>query len=141
MENGGADEPHRVRRESYSQMAPLTVRRGRSVRVIVEAIEGELESPEFSLVGDMHRQLCADLGPVLREEAVINKLVSSNPISGDVYVRPGGEWKSILSSSEAARNSASVVHSHRDEIEALWADTAVRELLEKKDVSLRDGGG
>ncbi|KAJ7440299.1 G-protein alpha subunit [Mycena galericulata] len=113
-----------------------------SVRVIIEAIEGELESPEFSLVGDTHRQLCSDLAPVLREEGVINKLVSaSSQISGDVYVRPGGEWKSILSSSDAANHTALVVNSLRDEIEALWADTAVRELLEKKDISLRDGGG
>ncbi|KAJ7229567.1 guanine nucleotide binding protein, alpha subunit [Mycena haematopus] len=112
-----------------------------SLRVICETIESELEAPEFSLVSDIHRQRCADLAPVLREEDIINKLISPAKIQGEVYVRPGGEWKSILATSEIAQNAASVVLSMRDEIETLWADTAVRELLEKKDISLRDGGG
>ncbi|KAJ6550888.1 G-protein alpha subunit [Mycena vulgaris] len=113
-----------------------------SVRVIIDAIQGELRSPEFSLVSDVHRQRCTELAPLLREEAEINKLISaSNQASGEVYVRPGGEWKSILASSEAAQNTASIVVSLRDEIDTLWSDSAVRELLEKKDISLRDGGG
>ncbi|KAJ7753594.1 G-protein alpha subunit [Mycena maculata] len=112
-----------------------------SVRVIVNAIESELEAPEFSLVGDTHRTLCGELEPVIREEGVLNRLISPSHITGDVYVRPGGEWKSILASSEVAKNTAAVVISLRDEIEALWADTAVRELMEKKGISLRDGGG
>ncbi|KAJ7330353.1 G-protein alpha subunit [Mycena albidolilacea] len=113
-----------------------------SLRVICETIESELEAPEFSLVSDLHRQRCADLAHVLREEDVINKLISpSKQILGEIYVRPGGEWKAILATSEPAKEAASVVLSMRDEIETLWADTAVRELLEKKDISLRDGGG
>jgi len=113
-----------------------------SVRVIIEAIQSELDAPEFTLVSDVHRHLCGELAPLLREEAVINKLISpSNPIAGDVYVRPGGEWKTILASSEAAKNTAAVVFSLRDEIDTLWSDTAVRELLEKRGISLRDAGG
>ncbi|KAJ7078988.1 G-protein alpha subunit [Mycena crocata] len=112
-----------------------------SVRTIVDTIESELAAPEFSLVSDIHRQRCAELAPLLREEEVINSLLAPSKIGGDVYVRPGGEWKSILASSEAAKDAASVVFSLRDEIDTLWADTAVRELLEKKDISLRDGGG
>ncbi|KAF7358532.1 hypothetical protein MVEN_00904100 [Mycena venus] len=115
-----------------------------SVRVICETIESELENPEFSLVSDLHRQRCADLAPVLREEDAINGLISASSqvmVKGEVFVRPGGEWKAILASSEVAKNAAAVVLGMRDEIETLWADTAVRELLEKKDISLRDGGG
>ncbi|KAK7002474.1 guanine nucleotide binding protein, alpha subunit [Favolaschia claudopus] len=113
-----------------------------SLRVICETIESELESPEFSLVSDLHRQRCADLAPVLREEEIINQLISpSKQLLGELYVRPGGEWKTILASSEVAQNSASVVLSMRDEIENFWADTAVRELMEKKEIPIRDGGG
>ncbi|KAJ7127886.1 guanine nucleotide binding protein, alpha subunit [Mycena epipterygia] len=115
-----------------------------SVRVIVDAIQSELQTPEFTLVSDIHRQRCADLAPVLREEAVINKLISASnelPAGADVYVRPGGEWKSILANSDVAQNAASVITSMRDEIDTLWSDAAVRELLEKKDISLRDAGG
>jgi len=113
-----------------------------SVRVIAETILSELEAPEFMLVSDIHRQRCSELAPVIREEEALNSLISaSKQFSGEVFVRPGGEWKDILAKSEAAQNAASVVMSMRDEIETLWADTAVRELLEKKDISLRDGGG
>ncbi|KAJ6535108.1 G-protein alpha subunit [Mycena capillaripes] len=112
-----------------------------SVRVIVETIQSELEAPEFTLVSDLHRQRCADIAPILREEDLVNALISPLKFSGEVYVRPGGEWKSALASSEVAANMASAVIGMRDEIETLWADTAVRELLEKKDVSLKDGGG
>ncbi|KAJ7040578.1 G-protein alpha subunit [Mycena alexandri] len=114
-----------------------------SLRVIVDTIRTELAAPEFSLVSDIHRQCCNELAPVLREEDVLNALISpSKQLSGgEVYVRPGGEWKTILATSEVAQNTASVVVSMRDEIDTLWADAAVRELLEKKDVSLRDGGG
>lgn len=114
----------------------------RSVRVIAETILSELEAPEFTLVSDIHRQRCTELAPVIREEEALNGLISaSKQFSGEVFVRPGGEWKAILAKSEAAQNAASVIMSMRDEIETLWADTAVRELLEKKDISLRDGGG
>ncbi|KAJ7690395.1 G-protein alpha subunit [Mycena rosella] len=113
-----------------------------SIRVIVHAIESELAAPEFTLVSDVHRQRCAELQPLLREEGVINKLISPfHSAPGDVYVRPGGEWKTLLATSPAAQNTAAVVAGMRDELEALWADAAVRELLEKKDVSLRDAGG
>ncbi|KAJ7758013.1 G-protein alpha subunit [Mycena metata] len=114
-----------------------------SLRVIVETIRTELAAPEFNLVSDIHRQSCIELAPVLREEDVINALISPSKqlSSNEVYVRPGGEWKSILATSEVAQNTASIVVSMRDAIDTLWADAAVRELLEKKDISLRDGGG
>ncbi|KAJ7187292.1 G-protein alpha subunit [Mycena filopes] len=124
-----------------------------SLRVIVDTIRTELAAPEFSLVSDLHRQRCIELAPVLREESILTSLIAPSPnfptsnsnfnTNGvrEVTVRPGGEWKGILASSEVARESAAVVVGMRDEIEALWGDTAVRELLEKKDVGLRDGGG
>ncbi|KAJ6632245.1 guanine nucleotide binding protein, alpha subunit [Mycena sp. CBHHK59/15] len=112
-----------------------------SVRTIVDAIQSEVESPEFGLVAEHHRQLCADMAPLLREEAVINNLISPHQFGGEAYVRPGGEWKTVLTSSEAAQDAVSVVLASRDDIETLWSDTAVRELLEKKAISLRDGGG
>ncbi|CAK5277925.1 unnamed protein product [Mycena citricolor] len=113
-----------------------------SLRVIVDTIREELEYPEFNLVSELHQQRCAELDPVLHEERIVNDLISvSSQVPGEVTVRPGGEWKAILSGSEPAKNAASVVISMRDEMEALWADTAVRELLGKKDISLRDAGG
>ncbi|KAJ6455267.1 G-protein alpha subunit [Mycena vitilis] len=118
-----------------------------SLRTIISTIQSELAAPEFSLVSDPHAQRCADLSPVLREEDAIYALLSPSAssktldLAGEVMVRPGGEWKGMLAESDVAKNMASVVMSMRDEIENLWADTAVRELMEKKEVSLRDGGG
>ncbi|KAJ7457468.1 G-protein alpha subunit [Mycena latifolia] len=113
-----------------------------SMRVIVDTIQSELAAPEFTLVSDVHQQRCAELAPLLREEVIINKLLApTSQTPNDVYVRPGGEWKALLTESEAARNTAAVAASMRDELETLWADAAVRELLEKRDISLRDAGG
>ncbi|KAJ7279402.1 G-protein alpha subunit [Mycena rebaudengoi] len=114
-----------------------------SVRTIVHVIQSELNSPQFApLVSEPHRQLCMDLAPLLREEDSVNKMISPlHAVSGDVFVQPGGEWKTILASSEASHSMAAVVLAARDDIDTLWSDSAVRELLEKKNISLRDGGG
>ncbi|KAJ7069114.1 G-protein alpha subunit [Mycena amicta] len=113
-----------------------------SIRTVVETIQAELTEPHFTLVSSVHRQRCADLAPVLREEESLVSLIAiSTQIAGEVLVRPGGEWKTIFAESEVAHNAAAVVHSMRDEIDSLWADTAVRELLEKRGVSLKDAGG
>ena len=114
-----------------------------SLRVIVSTIQSELAAPEFSLVSNIHRQRCATLAPVLREGEVLTALIAACPQNnaGEYVVRPGGEWKRILAESGAAQNAAATVTSMRDEIDTLWADAAVQELLEKKCISLRDEGG
>nr|GAT50052.1 predicted protein [Mycena chlorophos] len=125
-----------------------------SIRTIASTITAELAAPEFTLVSSVHRQRCVDLAPVLAQEHILLSLIAVSPhfveaaskpaemmLGSEAVVRPGGEWKAIFASSEAAKEAASVVHSMRDEIDALWADTAVRELLEKRHISLKDAGG
>ncbi|KAF7309114.1 hypothetical protein MKEN_01113500 [Mycena kentingensis (nom. inval.)] len=113
-----------------------------SLRIVVETILAELAAPEFTLVSGIHRQRCADLKPALEQETALNSLIAvSTQIAGEVVVRPGGEWKKIFSESELAREAVAIICGMKDEIEEMWADTAVRELLEKKEVSLKDAGG
>ncbi|KAF7310301.1 hypothetical protein MIND_00404100 [Mycena indigotica] len=115
-----------------------------SIRTTVNTIQAELAAPEFTLVSPQHAQLCTELQPLLHQEETLVSLIAVSPHftdPGEALVRPGGAWKRVLAESDEARAAAAIVHELREEIEALWADTAVRELLEKRGISLKDGGG
>ncbi|KAJ7101459.1 guanine nucleotide binding protein, alpha subunit [Mycena belliarum] len=116
-----------------------------SVRTIVDAIHAELAAPEFTLVSAVHRQRCDALVPLLAQEGAITALLAPisavAPPGGEITVRPGGAWKVLLAESDAAKHTADVAAALCDEVETLWGDAAVRELLQKRDISLRDAGG
>ncbi|KAJ7440298.1 G-protein alpha subunit [Mycena galericulata] len=109
-----------------------------------------------------HRRLALSLSPLLAFETTLSQMITSDTNTGGytVTVRPGGGWKDKLASVGRASSSVGteppspasapssdssqvtqVLAACKDDITALWDDSAVRQVLESRGVHLQDDPG
>jgi hypothetical protein len=144
-------------------------RLGSSIKKILTVLQEEWDALENDPAGaktdsplsSEHRRLALSLSPLLAFETSISQMIASDSSSGGytVTVRPGGLWKdklatfgrssSVTPGPESPTDNKSadpsqvtqVLAGCKDEIIALWEDSAVRRVLDAHGVHLEDDAG